>query len=192
MRIARFCWIACFACRLCFGQTAWNPCTDLPKSRAATNSSAALDRIIGAVGFNPGLILLYASTDGRVADKGGAMSLACGFGDVTEKWIVYDPDLINSDLARNFAFAHEIAHHVNGQPSSRAQWTKQDELDADYYGAEYLVRLRWTKEQLLGALDQLKLPQGSQQGYPTLEERRASAKVSMMRMSARPSPLWST
>jgi tetratricopeptide (TPR) repeat protein len=177
MNIVRFCGIACFASGLCFGQTqqvAWNACTDLPKTRAATEASSALDRIIGAVGFDPGLILLYASTDGKVAEYGGAMSLICDFGDVTEKWIVYDPDLIKGDLARDFAFAHETAHHVNNHPSPHVKWTKQEELEADYYGAEYLVRLNLTKEQLLGALDQLKLPQGSQQGYPTLEERRAS------------------
>jgi hypothetical protein len=156
-----------FAGRLCVGQT---ECADLNKQRAPTEDSSALDRIINRVGFSPGTIQLFVSSDQSVQDRGGAMSLTCVLGSGVERWIVYDPELVKPP-SRDFVFAHEVAHHVNSQLISGKPWTKGDELQADYNGAQYLVGLCWTEDQLLQALNQLNLGQG--QGYPTLEERRA-------------------
>lgn len=170
MRIGKLCGLACIAGALCRGQDFCG----IAKLRATTEAAAALDRIVAVVGFDPGTILLYASSDTSVRQKGGAMSLACNISTGTERWIVYDPDSIKGSVARDFVFAHETAHHTNFQPLLPGTWSKNQELQADYYGAEYLTRLHWTGKRLLEALNELKLPQGSQQGYPTLEERQAS------------------
>lgn len=169
MNISRQCALLCLTGHLCFCQDL----CDIPKLRASTEASAALDRIIVVVGFNPGSVLLYESSDAKVKQKGGAMSLACNIATGTERWIVYDPNSIMSDLARDFVFAHETAHHINFQPLLGMGWSKEQELEADYYAAEYLTRMNWDKKKLLDALDQLNLPVGSQGGYPSLEERQA-------------------
>jgi len=93
-----------------------------------------------------------------------------------ERWIVYDPNVIGNDAAREFAFAHELAHLFNDDPVSSISWTKEQELQADYYGARYLTSLGWSIERLLGALNDLKLPNEGTQGYPSLDERRAKVR----------------
>jgi hypothetical protein len=161
-------------------------CVDLNKFQANEEDTAALRRISAAVGFDPRTIFLYVSHDSAVRDRGGAMSLTCPMGTGFERWIVYDSDLIRGDVARDFVFAHEIAHHVSFQSLSGLPWSKEDELQADFYGAKYLIRLGWTKAKLVHALDLLNLPQGSQQGYPSLEERKA--KVEEAATPPRPEP----
>jgi hypothetical protein len=170
----RACAVAFFTCIVCYGQSSENPCSDLTKLRPNTSAETALDTVIDAVGFDPGTILLYLSHDDFVAKKGGAMSLLCNSTFGTERWIVYDPDLIKGDPARSFAFAHEIGHLVNNHALTGGRRTKQEELQADYYAAQYLARLSWTQDQLLDALIQLNLPSLSEGGYPTLDERRAA------------------
>lgn len=151
-------------------------CVDLTKTLASQEDRVAFNRISGAVGFDPSTIFLYVSHDSAVKDRGGAMSLDCAIGSGYERWIVYDPDLIKGDAVRDFVFAHEIAHHVNFQSLSGLPWSKEEELQADFNGAQYLLRLNWNREQLTHALDLLSLPQGSQRGYPTPEERKAKVE----------------
>lgn len=172
MRPAGVCAAAVLAGCLCFGQEICG----LQKLRPKPEASAALDEISAAVGFDPGTILLYASSDARVRAKGGAMSLVCPVpvGNGEERWIVYDPTLIQGELPRDFVLAHETAHHINYQPQSPGEWNKQQELDADRFGSEYLTRLGWPGEKLLQALGSLGLPRASVSGYPTLDERRAA------------------
>jgi hypothetical protein len=163
-----------------------NPCNSLNKSQASEEDRAALSRISTAVGFDPQTIFLYVSHDSAVKDRGGAMSLTCATGIGFERWIVYDPDLIKSDAPRDFVFAHETAHHVNFQSLSGLPWSKEDELQADFNGAQYLLRLGWTKAKLDHALDLLNLPQGSQAGYPSLEERKAKVEEAIELLQMRP------
>ncbi|MFZ1938323.1 MAG: hypothetical protein ACLQHT_21110 [Terracidiphilus sp.] len=91
-----------------------------------------------------------------------------------ENWTIYDPDLIQGDAARDFVFAHEIAHHLNGDTFSGRPRSKEIELRADFNGAHYLLLRGWNKARLLLALDLLNLPQTPQAGYPTLAERKAT------------------
>ena len=123
-------------------------------------------------------IFLSQSQDPKLNDYGGAISLRCKIQnheiyETYENWIIYDPDLIQGDLPRDFVLAHEIAHHMNGDTYSGRPPSRELELRADYNGSKYLLSMGWSKERLLHALDLLNLPQGSQPGYPTREERKA-------------------
>jgi hypothetical protein len=188
MKTVGFLLFALLAGGMAHGQA---PCVDLTKTLASQEDTAAFKRISAAVGFNPRTIFLYVSHDSAVKDRGGAMSLMCPIGTGFERWIVYDPDLVRGDAVRDFVFAHEIAHHVNFQLLSGLAGGKEDELQADFNGAQYLLRLGWNREQLVHALDLLNLPQGSQGGYPTPEERKARVEEAVddyEQSHRRPSP----
>jgi hypothetical protein len=153
------------------------PCVDLKTSPPSEEDTAAFRRVLGAVPVDPDTISLYVSHDPQLKKYGGAISFACEMPSheiyVTyEKWIIYDPDLIQGDQARDFVFAHEIAHHMDSQTLSGPR-SKKEELRADYDGAQYLIRLGWNKSRLFHALDLLNLPQDSQPAYPSLKERKA-------------------
>jgi hypothetical protein len=166
--------IAFLAVSVSLAQNQPSPC-QMAKGLAGPEANVALDRIISVVGFNPRVINLRTSSDALVSSKGGAFSFVCNDSNSSQQWIVYDPDRIRGDSVRDFVFAHELAHHLNAHTVSGSDTrSTQEELDADYYGARYLVRLGWTREQLLSALNQLNLPQGAQRGYPSIEERRAA------------------
>ena len=68
--------------------------------------------------------------------------------------------------------AHEAAHHINGDTLIGNDWTKDQELAADYSGAVWLTRLGVTRDQLLQMFNSLGLPSESVNGYPTRAERR--------------------
>jgi len=89
----------------------------IPKRGPSSDAAAAFEKIEDAVGIEPGRYLLYASSDQLVKDRSGAFSVECGAGRGSERWIVYDPELIKGD-ALYFALAHEIAHHLNNDPMS--------------------------------------------------------------------------
>ena len=157
------------------------PCVDLAAAPATDEDNAAIQRILGALHVDL-KIFLYVSHDPKLKNYGGAMSFRCKVEnhemyEADENWTIYDPDLIQGDAARDFVFAHEIAHHLSGDTSSDRPRSREVELRADYNGAHYLLQLDWTKDRLLHALDLLDLPQGHQPGYPTLEERKANVEA---------------
>lgn len=156
------------------------PCIDLKASPASEGDTAAFKRILDSLHVDLD-VLLYVSHDPKMKNHGGAMSFRCRVDnyevyETYENWTIYDPDLIQGDAARDFVFAHEIAHHLSGETSSGRPQSKEVELRADYNGVKYLLPLGWNKARLLHALDLLNLPQGPQLGYPTLEERRANVE----------------
>jgi hypothetical protein len=162
---------------------------------ASPEDTAAFKRILDAVPSDLE-ILLYVSHDSKLKNYGGALSFRCKVDnheiyDSYENWTIYDPDLIQGDAARDFVFAHEIAHHIDGDTWSERRRSKQVELRADYNGANYLLRMGWNKARLLHALDLLDLPQSPQRGYPTLEERKAIVEaVGEPEPPAPPTLLW--
>ena len=159
-----------FASDLCLAQELCGIVTQGPGSGAVS----AFEQIQAAVGLEPGSILLFASSDQRVKDRSGALSIQCPKGNGFQRWILYDPDLISGDLALYFALAREIAHQVNNHPLSGEPPSKQQELSADGFAARYLTRppLNWSTQKLLLALGALPSPKDPS-GYPSLEERRA-------------------
>jgi hypothetical protein len=66
-----------------------------------------------------------------------------------------------------------MAHHVNGDTLLGNQWSKDQELAADFSAAVWLTRFGVTKQEMLEVFDSLQLPKGSVAGYPTRAERRA-------------------
>jgi hypothetical protein len=156
------------------------PCVDLVASPASEEDTEAFKEILAALHVDMD-ILLYVSRDSMMRNYGGAMSFRCEVGnhemyETDENWTIYDSDLIQGDAARDFVFAHEIAHHMNGDTTSVRPRSKELELRADYNGAKYLLQMGWNQARLLHALDLLNLPQNPPTGYPTLEERRAAIK----------------
>ncbi|HEV2326504.1 MAG TPA: hypothetical protein VGS10_21375 [Terracidiphilus sp.] len=176
------------------------PCVDWLRgsvSPANEEDRAAFKHILDGLHVSLA-ILLYVSHDPGLKNFGGAMSFQCPIDNheiynAIENWTVYDPDLIHGDAARDFVFAHEIAHHLSGDTSSDQPRSKQLELRADYNGAKYLIQLGWTKARLQHALDLLDLPQGPQLDYPTLEERKAAVEAATEPPALEPpSGLWGT
>jgi hypothetical protein len=186
VRIARVCVAASLAGCLCL---AGDLC-GIPKRFPGVAAASAFEKIGEAVGFQQGTILLFVSSDQKVKDRSGAASDECVSGNGTERWIVYDPELIKSDLGRDFALAHETAHHMNHDLLSGEIPSKRQELDADKFAAEYLTRppLNWTSDKLRQALSDLPLPKEAIGGYPTLEERRTQVIDGYQYESARYAP----
>lgn len=187
MKTIRVLLFALLAQGTAYGGLAWRsdvkthkPCLDLTASPASEGDTAAFARILGAAHVDME-ILLYVSRDPVVKNHGGAMSFRCQIDnheiyETYENWTIYDPDLIQGDAARDFVFAHEIAHHLSGDTTSDQPLGKDVELRADYNGAKYLLAEGWNEARLLYALDLLNLSQDPQRGYPTLEERKANLK----------------
>lgn len=171
------------------------PCVNLVAIPASEEDDAAFRAILNAAHSNME-ILLYVSHDPIVKNHGGAMSFRCevenhDIYEAYENWTIYDPDLIQGDAARDFVFAHEIAHHMNGDTSSDRPRSKQVELLADSDGAKYLLQMGWNEARLEHALDLLNLPQSPQVGYPTLEERKAIVEgAATLPPPAPPTGLW--
>jgi hypothetical protein len=158
------------------GTTDHKPCVDPEASPASEEDTAAFQRILSELNIDL-KVFVYVSDDPVVRQFGGAMSFRCAVDDhqiyeTYENWTIYDPKLVQGDAARDFIFAHEIAHHLNGDTSSGQPRSERMELRADYNGAKYLIRLGWNKARLLHALDLLDLPQKTQAGYPSAYERR--------------------
>jgi len=135
---------------------------------------------IGKVGpFATRTIKLFPSSNALVMQRGGAAAQLCGH-NANERWIFFAPEYIDairpnggrSDLPRYFVLAHEAAHHVNGDTLVENNWTKDEELAADYSAAVWLTRLGVTRDQLLQTFDALGLPVESVNGYPRRLERR--------------------
>jgi hypothetical protein len=159
-----------------------NRCGNHPiASPASEEDEAAFQGILDALNVDL-VIHLYVSHDPAMKNFGGAMSSRCEVGnadkyeihETDENWTIYDPDLIQGDLARDFVFAHEIAHHLNGDTSAGIPKGKLLELRADFSGAKYLLRMHWNEAMLLHALDLLNLSQNPPPGYPTAEERKTN------------------
>ena len=166
------------------------PCFTVNASPASEADTAAFKQILEVLHVDL-VILLYESHDSKLENYGGAMSFRCPIPnheiyETFENWTIYDPDLIQGDAARDFVFAHEIAHHLSGDTSSDRPRSKQVELRADFNGTKYLLQLRWNEARLLHALNLLNLPQGPQVGYPTFEERKATVENAVT--PPRPSP----
>jgi hypothetical protein len=141
---------------------------------ADPSAQTLVEQILQKLVQRPDTILVFASTDPGVADRSGAVSSECPMGNGMQRWIVYDPEVIPVGPELDFALAHETAHHVNRHLLNGDTRTKQQELEADEYGARYLTRLGWDDKRLLGALDGLKLPLPAKGGYPSLDERKAA------------------
>lgn len=140
---------------------------------------AVLDAIGQVVPFETRTIKLFPSSDILVTQKGGAAAKLCDGIGGTERWIFFDPKYIESlktyggnDSPRYFVLAHEAAHHINRDTLAQ-NWTKDQELRADFSAAFWLARLGVTREELLQTFDKLGLPPESVNGYPTRAERRA-------------------
>jgi hypothetical protein len=167
------------------------PCVDPEASPASDEDTAVFQQILS--GLNIDLrVFLYVSDDPIVRQFGGGMSFRCAVDDhqlyeTYENWTIYDPKLVQGDAARDFIFAHEIAHHLNGDTSSGQPRSERMELRADYNGAKFLLRLGWKEARLLHALELLNLPQGTQAGYPTAQERRKNIE-DMLHPSGPPAP----
>ncbi len=173
------------------GTSDHKPCVDPEASPASEEDAAAFQRILG--GLHVDLrVFLYVSDDPIVRQFGGGMSFRCAVDDhqmyeTYENWTIYDPKLIQADAARDFIFAHEIAHHLNGDTSSGQPRSERMELRADYNGAMYLLQLGWKEARLLHALDLLNLPQGTHEGYPNASERKKNI-VDALHPSGPPPP----
>ena len=158
------------------GATDHKPCVDPEASPASEVDTAAFQQILS--GLNIDLkVFLYVSNDPIVRQFGGAMSFRCAVDDHQmyesyENWTIYDPQLVHGDAGRDFVFAHEIAHHLNGDTSSGKPRSVQLELKADFNGMMYLHKLGWKESRLLHALELIDLPPGIQEGYPTAYERK--------------------
>lgn len=158
------------------GASDHKPCVDPEASPASDEDTAAFQQILSGLHIDL-KVLLYVSDDPIVRQFGGGMSFRCAVDDhqlfeTYENWTIYDPKMIQADAARDFIFAHEIAHHLNGDTSSGQPRSERMELRADYNGAKYLQQLGWKEARLLHALVLLNLPQGTQAGYPNADERR--------------------
>ena len=156
------------------------PCVDLNASPASDEDNAAFKAILDALHVDMD-ILLYVSHDPMLKNYGGAMSFQCKVDnhelyETDENWTIYDPEMIQGDAARDFVFAHEIAHHLHGDTTSGQPRSKQLELRADFSGTKYLLLMSWTKARILHALDLLNLSQDPPPGYPTPEERKATVE----------------
>jgi formylglycine-generating enzyme required for sulfatase activity len=184
-RLVLLCATLGFVCIACLGQEICG----VPKRGPSADAIAAFEKIQDAVGIYPGTILLYASSAQLVKDRSGALSIECPGGGGLERWIVYDPELIQGD-GLYFALAHETAHHLNNDPMSGEPPSKQQELRADSYAARYLARppLNWTSQRLSQALSSLPLPKDAKGLYPSLEERRAQVNEGSAAESARLHP----
>jgi len=158
------------------GTSDHKPCVDPQASPASEEDTAAFQQILSGLHIDL-KVFLYIADDPIVRQFGGGMSFRCAVDDhqmyeTYENWTIYDPKLIQADAARDFIFAHEIAHHLNGDTSSGQPRSERMELRADYNGAKYLLQLGWKEARLLHALDLLDLPQGTQAGYPSAYQRR--------------------
>jgi hypothetical protein len=158
------------------GTSDHKPCVDPGASPASEEDTAAFQQILSGLHIDL-RVFLYVSDDPIVRQFGGGMSFRCAVDDhqmyeTYENWTIYDPKLIQADAARDFLFAHEIAHHLSGDTSSGQPRSERMELRADYNGAKYLLQLGWKEARLLHALDLLNLPQGTQAGYPNAYQRR--------------------
>lgn len=141
---------------------------------AAPSAQTLVEQILRKLVQRPDTILVFASTDPRMEEQSGAVSAECSMGGGVQRWIVYDAEVIPEGPGLDFALAHETAHHMNRHLLNGDTRTKQQELEADLYGARYLTMLGWDEKQLLEALDGLKLPLEAKGGYPSLEERKAA------------------
>ena len=141
---------------------------------AAPEAYTFLDRVGKVIG-TPTEVRLFPTSSTLVSKRAAAQ--LCGSGQ-TERWVFYDGAYLHSlsPNARNFALAHEAAHHLAGDSliSSFGSWTPEMELRADYSAAFWLTRLGVTRVQLLQAFDELAFPVGSVGGYPKRAERRAN------------------
>jgi hypothetical protein len=136
-----------------------------------------LDSIGKVVPFQTRTIRLFPSSADLVKQRGGAAAIICGQ-HKEDRWIFFDPTYIEkikdqSNLARYFVLAHEAAHHINGDTLIGNNWSKDEELAADYSAAVWLARLGVTRDELLQTFDKLNFPEVSVNGYPTRAERRA-------------------
>ena len=157
------------------------PCRNLQTSTPSDEDMHAFTQILLMSHVNPDIILAV-SHDPMLKSYGGAMSFRCLIRnhepyDAYENWIIYDPELIQGDAARDFVFAHEIAHHAIEDTSSARPPSKDVELRADSYATKYLLQAGWNKARIMHALDLLHLPQLFEPSYPTLEERKAVVEI---------------
>ena len=137
-----------------------------------------LDTIGRVVPFQTRTIKLFPTSNALVKQRGGAAAQLCGH-NANERWIFFDPDYVEaikpnggkSDLPRFFVLAHEAAHHINGDTLIGNDWTKDQELAADYSAAVWLTRLGVTRDQLLQTFNALGFPSESVNGYPKRAER---------------------
>jgi hypothetical protein len=141
---------------------------------AAPSAQTLVEQILRQLVQRPDTILVFASTDPRMEERSGAASAECSMGGGVQRWIVYDAEVIPEGPGLDFALAHETAHHMNRHLLNGDTRTKQQELEADRYGARYLTMLGWDEKQLLEALEGLKLPLEAKGRYPSLEERKAA------------------
>ena len=181
-----------FACSAGFAQKI---CT-IPKHGPSAEAVQAFESIQTAIGFDGGAILLYTSSDPLVQDRSGAVSVVCPGGRGEERWIVFDPGLIKGD-GLYFALAHETAHHLNNDSMSGDPPSRQQELRADRFAAQYLARppLNWTSARLMQALKALPLPRDAKGLYPSIEERLQQVSTgyteqsALLRVNTAPGPL---
>jgi hypothetical protein len=170
LRIACLCFWVAAAHGICRGQSL---CA-VSLLDADPSAHELVKKILEKLVQKPGTILVFTSTDPQVIQRHGAVSSDCPMGNGLQRWIVYDPEVISDPSGRDFALAHETAHHLNRHVLSGDTLTKQQELEADQYAARYLTILGWSKERLLHALDELNLPKQATTDYPSLDERKAA------------------
>jgi hypothetical protein len=161
------------ASNVCAGQKeAFDACA-VAKVPADKQASGLVEQIFQKLAQPPGTIFVFASTDKELADRSGAAAGDCTVGNGMERWIVYTPEVLPPGPGRDFALAHETAHHLARHLLHGTHvLTKQDELQADTYGARWLTMLGWDDQQLLDALKGLNLPLTSEGGYPSFDERK--------------------
>ena len=143
-----------------YGSSAFNP--------TLSDNNSAINRIIEQVGLQKNFVLVPCDgIDNAVAaDEGGI------------RYIYYDPQFMgdlnrgaNSDWASWGALAHEIGHHLNGDPLREvsSQQRREDELAADEFAGFILGKLNSGIEQaqsFINALRNVNSP-----SYPTKDER---------------------
>jgi hypothetical protein len=96
-----------------------------------------------------------------------------------QRYIFYNTDFVNSirtrsgsDWSKYFTFAHEMAHHVNGDSLLHHENDKV-ELAADHSAATWLTRRGATLPEIVKAIDAVGFDEEPQQGYPSRCQRRA-------------------
>lgn len=139
-----------------------------------STAEAILKDLAEVGGFTTTNIILHSLRDPELKERGAAAQLCNEF----QRFIFYDPDFVErirqqsgNDWPRYFTFAHEVAHHVNGDTLLNRDHDDV-ELSADRFAAKVLTRRGAKLPQLLLAINALGLNDIPKPGYPTRCTRR--------------------
>jgi hypothetical protein len=146
----------------------------MPSNATAEEILKDLTEVAGVTTWN---FVLLSVRDPELVARGAAAQIC----NEVQRYIFYDPDFVQrirvqggNDWPRYFTFAHEVAHHVNGDTLlNRA--VEDVELAADRFAVKVLARRGASLPQILAAINSLGLSDVPKPGYPTRCARRREA-----------------